>query len=208
MISTVQANLDRPVELLIERSGEEVTIIGTPSSKRTKQEGSLGVGLSHPTRPATLSEIASGGVVITASQAAMLVYIPVALIQGIIAPEDARVVGFKGMFDMFDFAVEEDVTSRQEAATAPTTTAAPRPTNWTLNLIGALSVSLGIMNLLPIPALDGGRILFTMPEILFRKRIPMEWENMVNGIAMLTLIALLLFVNVMDFVNPVTLPVP
>ncbi|NUN48529.1 MAG: hypothetical protein HUU15_06850, partial [Candidatus Brocadiae bacterium] len=32
-------------------------------------------------------------------------------------------------------------------------------------------------------ALDGGRILFTLPEIFFKKRIPTEWENMVNGIA-------------------------
>jgi regulator of sigma E protease len=62
--------------------------------------------------------------------------------------------------------------------------------------------------LLPIPALDGGRILFTLPEILFRKRIPTEWENVVNGMAMLLLIALMVFINVMDFVNPATFPAP
>ena len=71
-----------------------------------------------------------------------------------------------------------------------------------------LSVTLGVMNLLPIPALDGGRILFTLPEILFHKRIPTEWENMVNGIAMLLLIGLLLYVNVMDFINPIHIPTP
>jgi regulator of sigma E protease len=141
-------------------------------------------------------------------QAATIVYLPVALIQGAIAPEEARFVGFKGIFDMFDVAVEEDVSSRQEAAAAPSAAAAPKPTNWTLNLIGMLSISLGVFNLFPIPALDGGRILFTMPEILFKKRIPMEWENTVNGIAMLLLIGLMLFVNVMDFVNPVNIPIP
>jgi hypothetical protein len=36
----------------------------------------------------------------------------------------------------------------------------------------------------------------------------MEWENTVNGIAMLMLIGLMLFVNVMDFVNPVQIPTP
>ena len=72
---------------------------------------------------------------------------------------------------MFDVAVEEDVSTRQEVAAAPAG-ASPQPTNWTLNLIGVLSISLGVMNLFPIPALDGGRILFTIPEILFRKRIP------------------------------------
>jgi regulator of sigma E protease len=130
------------------------------------------------------------------------------LIQGVIAPEDARFIGFKGIFDMFDVAVEEDVTSRQEAAAAPAGAPAPTPTNWTLNLIGILSISLGVMNLLPIPALDGGRILFTLPEILFRKRIPPQWENTVNGIAMLMLIGLMLFVNIMDFVDPAQIPIP
>jgi regulator of sigma E protease len=109
---------------------------------------------------------------------------------------------------MFDVAVEEDVSSRQEVAAIPAGTSAPQPTNWTLNLIGILSVSLGVMNLLPIPALDGGRILFTLPEILFKRRIPPERENVINGIAMLLLIGLLLFVNVMDFINPVQIPTP
>ncbi|MFN8413945.1 MAG: M50 family metallopeptidase [Anaerolineales bacterium] len=208
-IDIIQANLDQPVELLIDRNGEKVTLTATPLSSRKKTEGALGVALGYPTRSATISEIARGGVTITALQAATLAYLPVALIQGAIAPEDARVVGFKGIFDMFNVAVKEDVSSRQELAAAPVTNnSAPRPTNWTLNLIGLLSVSLGVMNLFPIPALDGGRILFTMPEILFKKRIPAEWENMVNGIAMLLLIGLMLFVNVMDFINPVNIPTP
>ncbi len=109
---------------------------------------------------------------------------------------------------MFGMAVKEDVSSRQEVAAAPAGASTPRPTNWTLNLIGILSISLGVMNLLPIPALDGGRILFTMPEILFHKRIPAHLENTVNGIAMLLLISLMLFVNVMDFVNPAKIPLP
>jgi regulator of sigma E protease len=57
-----------------------------------------------------------------------------------------------------------------------------------------------------VPALDGGRILFTLPEILFRRRVPMEVENMVNAAAMLLLIALMIFINVMDFVNPAIPP--
>ncbi|MBM3125178.1 MAG: site-2 protease family protein [Chloroflexi bacterium] len=207
-IDIIQDNLDVPVELLLERNGEEFTITATPLSSRKREEGALGIGLGYPTRPATLGEIAGGGATITAIQAVTIVYLPIALIQGVIAPEDARFIGFKGIFDMFGVAVEEDVTSRQEAASAPASTGAPRPTNWTLNLIGVLSISLGVMNLFPIPALDGGRILFTMPEILFRRRIPTGGENMVNGIAMLMLIALLLYVNLMDFVNPVQIPTP
>ena len=207
-ITIIQANLDKPVEMLMDRNGEEVTLTATPLSSRLKSEGALGIGLGYPTRPATFVESLSGGFMITGVQAATIVYLPIALIRGAIAPEDARFVGFKGIFDMFDVAVEEDVTTRQEVAAAPAGAPAPQPSNWTLNLIGILSISLGVMNLFPIPALDGGRILFTLPEILFRKRIPSEWENMVNGIAMLLLIGLMLFVNVMDFVNPAHIPTP
>jgi regulator of sigma E protease len=206
-IAIIKANLDKPVEMLVDRNGEKVTITATPLSTRKASEGALGVGLGYPTRPATFIESVSGGFLVTGIQAATIVYLPVALIQGVIAPADARFIGFKGIFDMFDVAVEEDVSTRQEAATAPTG-AATQPTNWTLNLIGILSISLGVMNLLPIPALDGGRILFTLPEILFRKRIPPQWENTVNGIAMLMLIGLMLFVNIMDFVNPAQIPIP
>jgi regulator of sigma E protease len=109
---------------------------------------------------------------------------------------------------MFSVAIESDVASRQEVAATPVSPSAPKPTNYALGLVGLLSVTLGVMNLFPIPALDGGRILFTLPEILFRKRIPPEWENRVNGIAMLLLIGLMLFVNVMDFINPAKIPIP
>ncbi len=206
-IAIIRENIDQPVEMVVQRNGEQATVTATPLSTRKASEGALGVALGYPTRPATFIESVSGGAMITGLQAAAIVYLPVALIQGAIAPEDARFIGFKGIFDMFDVAVEEDVSSRQEAAAAPTGVA-PEPTNWTLNLIGVLSISLGVMNLLPIPALDGGRILFTLPEILFKKRIPPERENMINGVAMLLLIGLMIFVNVMDFVDPAQIPTP
>ena len=212
-IDLIQANLDQSDELLVDRNGEQITLTAMPLSTRSREEGSLGVALTYPTRPATFTEITTGGVTITALQAAGIVYLPIALIQGAIDPSEARFVGFKGIFDMFNVAVQEDVTSRQEAtvpaagASTPST-ASSRPSYWTLNLIGLLSISLGVMNLFPIPALDGGRILFTLPEIIFRKRIPADWENTVNGIAMLLLISLLLFVNVMDFINPAQIPTP
>jgi regulator of sigma E protease len=205
-IEIIQGSLDQPIEITFKRGDEEMTVTATPLSSRTAQQGALGVSLSPTMRPATAGEVLTGGVTITAYQAATIAYLPVGLIQGAIAPGEARVIGFKGIYDLFGIAVQEDVQTRQEASSASET--ARPPSNWTLNLIGLLSVSLGIMNLLPIPALDGGRILFTLPEILFRKRIPTEWENVVNGMAMLLLIGLMVFINVMDFVRPATLPTP
>jgi len=203
-ISIVRGHLDQPIEILVLRGDETLQLEALPQSTRSSEEGALGVGLRSQTRRATVGEMVSGGALITGLQAATILYIPVALIRGVIAPDEARVVGFKGIFDMFNAALREDVQSRQEAAGG----VARAPSNWTLNLVGLLSVSLGVMNLLPIPALDGGRILFTLPEIILRRRISPAVENAINAVAMMLLILLLLFVNLMDFVNPVLVPIP
>jgi regulator of sigma E protease len=78
-----------------------------------------------------------------------------------------------------------------------------------LNVLGfftTITISLGILNLMPIPALDGGRILFTLPEIVIRRRIPVELQNLINMISFAAIIILFLYINLLDFTNPVQLP--
>jgi regulator of sigma E protease len=75
-----------------------------------------------------------------------------------------------------------------------------------MSFFAMISISLGVLNLLPIPALDGGRILFTLPEIIIRRRIPPKYENAINLVSFALLIMLLLFINIQDFLNPITLP--
>ena len=60
-----------------------------------------------------------------------------------------------------------------------------------MTLMALLSVNLGIMNLLPIPALDGGRILMLLIEIIFRKKLPARTEGMVNLIGFILLMILM-----------------
>jgi regulator of sigma E protease len=201
----IYASLDQPIDLLVERDGEQFSVTLTPlSSRSARGEGPIGILMAiPPTRPATAFEMLRSGVVNTGLQAAGLVYLPVAILQGVIDPADARLVGLRGIFSLVDSAVEEDTSSRQIEPGQ-----ASQPTHYTLTIIGMLSVSLGVLNLLPIPALDGGRILFTLPELLFKRRIPPEAENIVNGVAMLLLIFLMLYINVMDFVNPMDLSFP
>ncbi len=67
-----------------------------------------------------------------------------------------------------------------------------------LNLAGFISVNLGVMNLLPIPALDGGRILFLIIEKIRGKKMNPEREGMVNFIFFAFLILLMLFVTLSD----------
>jgi regulator of sigma E protease len=75
-----------------------------------------------------------------------------------------------------------------------------------LAFVVSVTVSLGILNLLPIPALDGGRILFIIPEIILQKRVSQRVKNISNAVGFLALILLLIYINVLDFVSPVQLP--
>ena len=63
-----------------------------------------------------------------------------------------------------------------------------------LNIGILLSANLGVMNLLPLPALDGGRLVFLIIEAIRGKRVPPEKEGWVHGIGMILLLALMAFV--------------
>jgi len=64
-----------------------------------------------------------------------------------------------------------------------------------------LSANLGVMNLLPIPALDGGKLLFTLIEALRGKPIDREKEGMVHLIGMVLLMLLMVFIFFNDIKN-------
>jgi regulator of sigma E protease len=73
-----------------------------------------------------------------------------------------------------------------------------------LSILATISLNLGIMNLLPLPALDGGRLVFLLIEGIFRKPVPREKEGMVHLIGMVLLFILmgvLVFSDVMKIVQ-------
>ncbi len=67
-----------------------------------------------------------------------------------------------------------------------------------MNLIALLTINLGVFNLLPIPALDGGRLLFMVIELIRRKPIPPEKEGLVHAIGMALLFALVIVISFND----------
>lgn len=74
-----------------------------------------------------------------------------------------------------------------------------------LNLLGLLSLSLAMMNILPFPALDGGRLAFLLVEAFTGRKIPSKIENLVNqaGMALLLLFIILVsFNDVFKLVSP------
>lgn len=65
-------------------------------------------------------------------------------------------------------------------------------------LFSFISLNLGVMNLLPLPALDGGRILFTLVEIVIRKPLNPKFEGVVHLVGMVVLLAFMAMITVID----------
>lgn len=64
-----------------------------------------------------------------------------------------------------------------------------------------ITMNLGVFNLLPLPALDGGRIIFLLIELIIRRPVKKEIEQAVNTIGIMLLMALMLFVTFKDIIN-------
>lgn len=70
-----------------------------------------------------------------------------------------------------------------------------------LNITLMLSVNLGILNLLPVPALDGGRLVFLLVEVVRGKPVPPEKEGMVHFIGLMFFMVLMVFLLFNDISN-------
>ena len=176
------ANQGSEVSIGLNRSGNTLVVKTTPRKNPPQGQGSLGVGLDNPVIPLTWYQAVPHAARITLDQAVALILLPGQLIRGQISPDQARVVGPKGMYDIFSQARTLD------AQGAAASNSQPPPLN-VLRLLGIISIALGLTNLLPFPALDGGRILFVLPELIFRRRVPAEFENMVHLIGFAALIS-------------------
>ncbi len=65
---------------------------------------------------------------------------------------------------------------------------------WFLGLLAILSINLGLLNLFPLPALDGGRLAFIAVELVARRPVPRKIETIIHGIGMLFLMGLMVWV--------------
>ncbi len=203
LIAITHQHLGQPMEVVLERNGEEQTFTVTPRAEWPEGSGPMGVTLGIPvSRPSSWLAALPAGFQAVGKDISTLLSLPGRILAGQASPEEAQLGGPRSIWNLFQAAVASDVQSRQDSS------GQTQPTYYTLAAIIGLSVSLGVFNLLPIPALDGGRILFLLPELLFRRPLPARFQIAVNGAAFLFLIALMLFFYIKDFINPVTFTLP
>lgn len=73
-----------------------------------------------------------------------------------------------------------------------------------LPIMALITINLGVFNLLPVPALDGSRMLFLLPEMIFRKKIPEKFEGLTHTIGFVILFAFMIFVTFKDILKLIT----
>nr|WP_295945496.1 RIP metalloprotease RseP [uncultured Agathobaculum sp.] len=70
-----------------------------------------------------------------------------------------------------------------------------------LQLVAFISINLGVMNLLPLPALDGGRLVFLIIEGIRRKPVPAKYEGYIHAAGLMLLLALMVYVTGQDILR-------
>lgn len=73
-----------------------------------------------------------------------------------------------------------------------------------LYMMALITVNLGVFNLLPIPALDGGRLVFLLIELVTRKRVPAKYESWVHAAGFALLLTLMVVVSFSDIMRLIT----
>ncbi len=70
-----------------------------------------------------------------------------------------------------------------------------------LPMMALITVNLGIFNLLPLPALDGGRLIFILFEMITRKKLPEKYENVIHTVGFVVLIGFMLLITLKDIIG-------
>jgi regulator of sigma E protease len=186
----VQQNLGSEIALTVMRGDELVTTRLTPRQNPPAGQGSLGVQIGPVSEFARLPVLKSiqQGIVSTGQYIMLVLQLPARLIMGTIDPSAAQVSGPVGIAREVGGAVTSSI---DYGVIWPI-----------LRLAAVLSAALAITNLLPLPALDGGRLVFILIETVRGKRVSPEREGMVHMIGFMVLLSLMVLITVRDIAAP------
>jgi regulator of sigma E protease len=193
LVSTIHDRAGTALDLVVLRDGERLELQATPrqvGEYDAEKEGPLGIGLAEgPVIRRNPFEAASGSLQFMWEYISLYGRLPSMLINGEITAQEARPVSIVGISQIAGEAAESSASGR---------------TLYPLLIMASfISIALGLTNLLPIPALDGGRILFVLIEAVRGRRIEPEREGMVHVIGMIVLLALMAVLIVQDIINPI-----
>lgn len=187
---TIYDHLGEPIALVVRRSEADFTLTLTPRSDPPEGQGPTGIQVQSIYEVQRHGPL--GALRRTASElgnlAVAFVEIPARVIQGQIEARYLRPVSFVGISQLGGQALEASI---DENAAWPI-----------VQLTAFISMALAVTNLLPIPALDGGRIMFVLLEAVRGKRIKPEREALVHFIGFAILLTAMVAFVYLDIVDP------
>lgn len=178
---------------LIASGKETLTLTATPR-RQPGGYGFLGIMMSPwPDRSALKyyrwPEALRAGIEDIIMTARMTLELPARLAQGSITPQEARPASMVGISEIMAFSLQQSIEWRVAF-----------PALQTASLV---SLALGLTNLLPIPAFDGGRILFVLIEAVRGRRLSPQREAVIHFVSLMILMSLMALLMLQDLVNPI-----
>lgn len=171
------------ITVLIERGKEKMTLTGVPRTEFDVNQGSLGISLAQVEVVKTPLWLAPWEGL---KQVGVLIWLILASLGGLL------VALFTGS------GVAGDISGPVGIAFM-TKQVSDLGILYLLQFMAILSVNLGVLNILPIPALDGGRILFILIEMVKGSPVSQRAEQWVHSIGFISLLLLMVVVTVYDF---------
>ena len=107
-------------------------------------------------------------------------------------------VVWRSLIDLISGKYGISAVSGPVGVTAAIGSAAKQSLENLLPIMALITINLGIFNLLPIPALDGGRLLFILIEMIFKKPVPQKYEAVVHAVGFALLIGFMLLITAKD----------
>jgi regulator of sigma E protease len=192
LINYIYSHLGATVGLQVMRGGEPVDVRVTTRTQEEIPEGQGPTGL-------TVGDALSGSenwgqafleaLTTIRDQLRMILQLPSQILRGGFNAATDRPVGPIGILDVTNQLVGSVRQSNRWV--------------YLLQWMGGINLALAFGNLLPIPALDGGRLVFVALEALRGRRVDPEKERMVHAYSMLVLLALMTFITFLDLFFPV-----
>ena len=176
MRTVVRASANRPLSVQVDRKGHALTLTVTPRANSRDGHGELGVESISDRQPIPLSEATKNAVIKPAEVAAGMLMSLAGLLTG----------------------REKLELSGPLRIVSETGKAAALGIDYFFAMLGVLSTVLGIFNLLPVPALDGGRLIFLGYEAVTRRRPDARLEASIHTAGLFLLLLLIAFVTLKD----------
>ncbi len=180
----IKENAGKEINFDVKRGSEPLSIRATPRTDPPPGEGALGISLTDGGGRLGFFTAILEGFKTTIALIGLIFGSFAFLIKSLVVG-GADLTGVVGPIGIFNVASEAGSLGMV----------------YFLNLLALISINLGVINVLPFPALDGGRFLFIILEKIKGSPLPQKFEQLTNGIGFALLIALMIAITLRDISN-------